>query len=94
MFFFYADPAARKQKKSAGGAPTYTQVFADALIGEAGRDESVVAVHAAMGGGTGLNHFEKFYAAGFESRRAEMYVRVCVCIHELVARVTTKKHRL
>ena len=38
------------------------KVFADALIGEAGRDESVVAVHAAMGGGTGLNHFEKFFA--------------------------------
>ena len=40
----------------------YAQVFADALIGEAGSDENVVAVHAAMGGGTGLNHFEKFFA--------------------------------
>ena len=52
----------RKQKKSSGGIPSYTQVFADALIGEASRDESVVAVHAAMGGGTGLNHFERFFA--------------------------------
>jgi 1-deoxy-D-xylulose-5-phosphate synthase len=37
-------------------------MFADALIGEAGLNENVVAVHAAMGGGTGLNHFEKFFA--------------------------------
>ena len=56
------DVASGKQKKSSGGIPTYTQVFADALIGEAGSDENVVAVHAAMGGGTGLNHFEKFFA--------------------------------
>jgi 1-deoxy-D-xylulose-5-phosphate synthase len=56
------DVASGKQKKASGGIPTYTQVFADALIGEARRDENVVAVHAAMGGGTGLNHFEKYYA--------------------------------
>mmetsp|Transcript_4723 Transcript_4723/g.10879 ORF Transcript_4723/g.10879 Transcript_4723/m.10879 type:complete len:732 (+) Transcript_4723:161-2356(+) len=56
------DVASGKQKKSSGGIPSYTQVFADALIGEASRDESVVAVHAAMGGGTGLNHFERFFA--------------------------------
>jgi 1-deoxy-D-xylulose-5-phosphate synthase len=56
------DVASGKQKKSSSSIPTYTQVFADALIGEAGRDENVVAVHAAMGGGTGLNHFEKFFA--------------------------------
>jgi len=66
-------PFLSKQKKSAGGLPTYTQIFADALIGEAGHDESVVAVHAAMGGGTGLNHFEKFFA-------------VCVsCVHFVVS---------
>mmetsp|Transcript_101779 Transcript_101779/g.247438 ORF Transcript_101779/g.247438 Transcript_101779/m.247438 type:complete len:578 (-) Transcript_101779:110-1843(-) len=56
------DVASGKQKKSASAIPTYTQFFADALVGEAGLDENVVAVHAAMGGGTGLNHFEKFFA--------------------------------
>ena len=56
------DVASGKQKKSSSSIPTYTQVFADALIGEAACDENVVAVHAAMGGGTGLNHFEKFFA--------------------------------
>jgi 1-deoxy-D-xylulose-5-phosphate synthase len=56
------DVATGKQKKAKAGAPTYTQVFADAMVGEAGRDSKVVAVHAAMGGGTGLNHFEKYYA--------------------------------
>jgi 1-deoxy-D-xylulose-5-phosphate synthase len=40
---------------------TYTQFFADALLAEARTDDRVYAVHAAMGGGTGLNHFEKFY---------------------------------
>jgi 1-deoxy-D-xylulose-5-phosphate synthase len=56
------DVATGKQKKAKASAPTYTQVFADALVGEAGKDDKVVAVHAAMGGGTGLNHFEKYYA--------------------------------
>ena len=31
-------------------------------IGEAVADDKVVAIHAAMGGGTGLNHFEKYFA--------------------------------
>ena len=56
------DVATGKQKKAVGGVPTYTQTFADALVGEAGKDEKIVAVHAAMGGGTGLNLFEKYYA--------------------------------
>ena len=55
------DVATGKQKKAVGGVPPYTQPFADALVGEAGGRE-VVAVHAAMGGGTGLNLFEKYYA--------------------------------
>ncbi len=39
-------------------APSYTNVFADALIAEAERDSRIVAIHAAMGGGTGLNRFD------------------------------------
>ena len=45
-------------------APTYTQVFADTLIGLAEQDPSIVAVTAAMDTGTGLNKF----AAAFPDR--------------------------
>ena len=34
---------------------SYTNFFADALIAEAERDSRIVAVHAAMAGGTGLS---------------------------------------
>ena len=47
------------QVKSAPRAPSYTSVFADALIDEAERDERIVAVTAAMPGGTGLDRFAK-----------------------------------
>jgi len=50
-----------KQSSAASAAPSYTQVFADSLVAEAKADAKVQVVHAAMGGGTGINHFEKFY---------------------------------
>src|SRR5271163_1398632 len=48
-----------EQVKPPPGPPTYTRVFADALIAEAQRDPAVVAVTAAMPGGTGLDRFTK-----------------------------------
>lgn len=33
---------------------SYTNYFADALTAEAERDARIIAIHAAMGGGTGL----------------------------------------
>ena len=45
------DLASGEQKKASTTIPTYTQVFADAMVGEAMLDDSIVAVHAAMGGG-------------------------------------------
>jgi 1-deoxy-D-xylulose-5-phosphate synthase len=39
--------------------PTYTRVFADALIAEAERDPAIVAITAAMPSGTGLDRFAK-----------------------------------
>ncbi|MCC6152858.1 MAG: 1-deoxy-D-xylulose-5-phosphate synthase [Candidatus Hydrogenedentes bacterium] len=47
--------------QSSGGAatPTFTNVFADALIEAAKKDSRVVAITAAMPTGTGLNKFEK-----------------------------------
>lgn len=45
------------QRKSTPNAPSYTNVFADALIAEAKRDETIVAITAAMPTGTGLDKF-------------------------------------
>jgi 1-deoxy-D-xylulose-5-phosphate synthase len=42
---------------SKGGPPSYTEVFADALIREARRDDRVVGITAAMLEGTGLSKF-------------------------------------
>lgn len=53
------DPATGKQYKSTTPTQSYTTYFAEGLIAEAEADEDIVAIHAAMGGGTGLNLFEK-----------------------------------
>ena len=47
------------QVKAASNAPSYTKVFADALIAEAEHDDKIVAITAAMPSGTGLNYFAK-----------------------------------
>ena len=47
-----------EQKKGAAGPPSYTKVFAEALIAEAERDEKIVAITAAMPSGTGLDLFD------------------------------------
>lgn len=54
------DPKTGKQVKS-DGKKSYTSFFAESLIAEAKRDDRVVGIHAAMGGGTGMNIFEKVY---------------------------------
>jgi 1-deoxy-D-xylulose-5-phosphate synthase len=48
-----------EQSKSAAKTPSYTKVFAEALIAEAEKDERIVAITAAMPGGTGLDLFAK-----------------------------------
>ncbi|XP_065850188.1 probable 1-deoxy-D-xylulose-5-phosphate synthase 2, chloroplastic [Euphorbia lathyris] len=53
------DPLTGKQTKTKTPTKSYTQYFAESLIAEAQTDEKIVAVHAAMGGGTGLNLFQK-----------------------------------
>ncbi|MEO7505200.1 MAG: 1-deoxy-D-xylulose-5-phosphate synthase [Sphingomicrobium sp.] len=47
----------KQDKGPGGGPPSYTQVFADALVAEARRDPKVVAITAAMPSGTGLDAF-------------------------------------
>ncbi len=48
-----------EQIKPKATAPTYTRVYADALIKEAEADEKVVAITAAMPSGTGIDVFGK-----------------------------------
>ncbi|HEY1632914.1 MAG TPA: 1-deoxy-D-xylulose-5-phosphate synthase [Rhizomicrobium sp.] len=47
------------QNKSAAKAPAYQKVYAEALIAEAEADDRIVAITAAMPGGTGLDLFAK-----------------------------------
>ncbi|KAL6220190.1 hypothetical protein ACLB2K_007947 [Fragaria x ananassa] len=53
------DPLTGKQFKTKSPTLSYTRYFAESLIKEAETDEKIVAIHAAMGGGTGLNYFQK-----------------------------------
>jgi len=55
------DMVSGEQAKSPSGPPSYTKVFAEALIAEATRDDKVVAITAAMPSGTGLDLFEKAF---------------------------------
>ncbi len=48
-----------EQVKAPPGPPSYTRVFADALIAEAEANPRVVAITAAMPSGTGLDRFAK-----------------------------------
>ncbi len=50
-----------EQAKAPPGPPGYTKVFADALIEEAKRDPTIVAITAAMPSGTGLDRFAKAF---------------------------------
>ncbi|RST30605.1 1-deoxy-D-xylulose-5-phosphate synthase [Sphingomonas ginkgonis] len=51
----------QQDKGPTGGPPSYTAVFADALLHEAQRDDKVVAITAAMPSGTGLDKFQKAF---------------------------------
>jgi 1-deoxy-D-xylulose-5-phosphate synthase len=50
-----------EQAKAPPGPPSYTRVFADALIDAARADPRIVAVTAAMPSGTGLDRFAKVF---------------------------------
>eukprot|EP00178_Gracilaria_changii_P006872 TRINITY_DN2225_c0_g1_i1.p1 TRINITY_DN2225_c0_g1~~TRINITY_DN2225_c0_g1_i1.p1 ORF type:complete len:746 (-),score=139.99 TRINITY_DN2225_c0_g1_i1:8104-10341(-) len=51
------DVATGKQHKSVSKTPSYTSVFANALVAHADKDRKILAITAAMPGGTGLNVF-------------------------------------
>jgi 1-deoxy-D-xylulose-5-phosphate synthase len=58
--------------------PQYTQVFGDALVREAQRDERVIGITAAMNSGTGLNLLqielpERYYDVGIAEQHAVLF---------------------
>ena len=62
------------QAKAEPGPPSYTGVFAKALVAEAERDDKVVAITAAMPSGTGLDKFQqKFPDRCFDVGIAEQH---------------------
>ena len=62
------------QVKPKANAPTYTDVYASALIAEASEDSSIVAITAAMPSGTGINKFaEQFPERSFDVGIAEQH---------------------
>jgi 1-deoxy-D-xylulose-5-phosphate synthase len=63
-----------EQVKSAGGPPSYTNVFAAALLAEAEQDSRICAITAAMPGGTGLDKFgQRFPDRNFDVGIAEQH---------------------
>lgn len=78
------DPKTGKQYQAKAKAGSYTNYFADALIAEAEKDSRVVAVHAAMAGGTGLYRFEKkfperTYDVGIAEQHAVTFAAGLAC---------------
>ncbi|HTO82154.1 MAG TPA: 1-deoxy-D-xylulose-5-phosphate synthase [Methylomirabilota bacterium] len=62
------------QVKAPASAPSYTKVFADALIRAAEKDPKIVAINAAMPSGTGLDKFaERFPDRCFDVGIAEQH---------------------
>ncbi len=68
-------PERLEKPPAAGAPPQYTQVFADAIVAEAKRDERLVGITAAMAGGTGLQKLadevpEQYYDVGIAEQNA------------------------
>jgi 1-deoxy-D-xylulose-5-phosphate synthase len=68
-------PERLEKPPAAGAPPQYTQVFGDAIVAEAERDARVIAITAAMAGGTGLQKLaderpEQYYDVGIAEQNA------------------------
>ena len=73
-----------KQHKVAATTPSYTKVFADALIETARKDDKVVAVTAAMPSGTGLDLFatefpDRCFDVGIAEQHAVTFAAGLAC---------------
>jgi 1-deoxy-D-xylulose-5-phosphate synthase len=68
------DVVTGKQSKAQSHAPSYTKVFAQALISQAERDDRIIAITAAMPSGTGLDLFgQRFPDRTFDVGIAEQH---------------------
>lgn len=68
------DVVTGRQFKPKANAPSYTSVFAKALIAEAKQDDKIVAITAAMPSGTGIDKFsEEFPNRSFDVGIAEQH---------------------
>ena len=72
------------QVKKKPNAPSYTAVFASALIAEAEQDESIVAITAAMPSGTGVGTFqdrfpERTFDVGIAEQHAVTFAAGLAC---------------
>ncbi len=68
-------PERLEKPPAAGAPPQYTQVFADAIVAEAKRDERVIGITAAMAGGAGLQKLadevpDQYYDVGIAEQNA------------------------
>jgi 1-deoxy-D-xylulose-5-phosphate synthase len=73
-----AAPKKAAQASVAAPPPQYTQVFGEALVEEARRDDRVVGITAAMNSGTGLNILQKeaperYYDVGIAEQHAVLF---------------------
>jgi 1-deoxy-D-xylulose-5-phosphate synthase len=73
-----AAPKKAAQATVAAPPPQYTQVFGEALVEEARRDDRVVGITAAMNSGTGLNILQKelperYYDVGIAEQHAVLF---------------------
>ncbi|XP_047158196.1 probable 1-deoxy-D-xylulose-5-phosphate synthase, chloroplastic [Vigna umbellata] len=78
------DPATGKQFKAQATTQSYTTYFAEALVAEAEADKDIVGIHAAMGGGTGMNTFlrrfpERCFDVGIAEQHAVTFAAGLAC---------------
>jgi 1-deoxy-D-xylulose-5-phosphate synthase len=71
-------PERLEKPPAAGAPPQYTQVFAEAIVAEAERDERVIGITAAMNSGTGLNILQRelpdrYYDVGIAEQQAVLF---------------------
>ncbi len=77
-------PEGGKESSDKTKTATYTQVFADALVELAEKDERIVAITAAMPDGTGLSKFQsrfpdRFYDVGIAEEHAVTFAAGLAC---------------
>jgi 1-deoxy-D-xylulose-5-phosphate synthase len=78
------DAQTGKMKKEVGGPPSYSDVFGNALVELAKKDQRIVGITAAMAEGTALNKLakaipERFYDVGIAEQHAVTFAAGLAC---------------